>query len=44
MQTQTFLKPKISRSSFAVQAACTGPRRPTKYTFLIVLPRRVSNA
>ena len=26
--------PRISRSSFAVQAACTGPRRPTKYTFL----------
>lgn len=26
--------PRSSRNSFAVQAACTGPRLPTKYTFL----------
>jgi hypothetical protein len=28
--------PNISRSSFAVQAACAGPRRPTKKTFLYI--------
>ena len=26
--------PRTSRSSLAVQAAWTGPRRPTRYTFL----------
>eukprot|EP00268_Persea_americana_P038085 TRINITY_DN3773_c0_g1_i18.p1 TRINITY_DN3773_c0_g1~~TRINITY_DN3773_c0_g1_i18.p1 ORF type:complete len:109 (-),score=1.48 TRINITY_DN3773_c0_g1_i18:1960-2286(-) len=38
------LIPRISRSSFAVHAACTGPRLPTKKTLLIVLSSRASNA